>query len=146
MTALVKDVAEQFAGRTEEAGVTLAVGALAPWTVRGDDIRLSQVFYNVLENAIKYTPRGGRIAVRGRAVDHHIEIEVEDTGIGIRPIICLTSSRDFIAWNNREMRERGRSGPRAVDCPVGRRVHGGTISIKSTPGHGTLVSLSFRAS
>ena len=121
LDALIKDVAEQFAGRVEEAGLSLRVGALAPWTVRGDDIRLSQVFYNVLENAIKYTPRGGRIEVRGQAVDHHIEIEVEDTGVGIPAGTFASRFQEILPRRAIAKWGTGRGGPRAVDRPVGPR-------------------------
>ena len=141
LDALVKDVAEQFAGRTDEAGVALTVEPLEPWTVRGDDIRLSQVFYNVLENAIKYTPRGGRVAVRGRAVDHRIEIEVEDTGLGIPPEHLPHVFKRFYRVEQSRNAERGGSGLGLAIAQSAIEAHGGTISIKSTPGRGTVVSL-----
>ncbi|WP_371766347.1 ATP-binding protein [Massilia sp.] len=61
---------------------TVSVPAL--W-VDGDATRLEQVFDNLLHNAIKYTPAGGAIAVRGRAEDGVAVFEVSDTGIGIEP-------------------------------------------------------------
>ncbi len=141
LDALVKDVAEQFAGRIEEAGVTLTVEPLAPWTVRGDDIRLSQVFYNVLENAIKYTPRGGRVSVRGRAVDHHVTIEVEDTGIGIPAENLPHVFKRFYRVEQSRNLERDGSGLGLSIAQSAIEAHGGTISIKSTPERGTLVSI-----
>jgi heavy metal sensor kinase len=141
LDALVKDVAEQFAGRTEEAGVTLVVEPLDPWTVRGDDIRLSQVFYNVLENAIKYTPRGGRVSVRGRAVDHQVTIEVEDTGIGIPPEHVPHVFKRFYRVEQSRNLERGGSGLGLSIAQSAIEAHGGTISIQSTPERGTLVSI-----
>ncbi len=142
LDALVKDVAEQFASRTDEAGVALTVEPLEPWTVRGDDIRLSQVFYNVLENAIKYTPRGGRVTVRGRAVDHRVEIEVEDTGLGIPPEHLPHVFKRFYRVEQSRSAERGGSGLGLAIAQSAIEAHGGTISIKSTPGRGTVVSLS----
>jgi signal transduction histidine kinase len=68
-----------------DAGVhawTVSVPAL--W-VDGDATRLEQVFDNLLHNAIKYTPAGGAIAVRGHAEDGVAVFEVSDTGIGIEP-------------------------------------------------------------
>ena len=53
--------------------------------VQGDRELLRQVFDNLLDNAIKYTPAGGAIAVRGRADDGMAVFEVSDTGIGIDP-------------------------------------------------------------
>jgi heavy metal sensor kinase len=139
--ALVKDVGEQFAGRSEQAGVSLLVEPLEPMTVRGDDIRLSQVFYNVLENAIKYTPRGGRVAVRGRAVDHQIEIEVEDTGIGIPPDQLQFVFKRFYRVEQSRNGDRGGSGLGLSIAQSAVEAHGGTISIKSTPGRGTVVKI-----
>lgn len=141
LDALVKDVAEQLAGRTDEAGVALTVEPLEAWTVRGDDIRLSQVFYNVLENAIKYTPRGGRIAVRGKAVDHRVEIEVEDTGLGIPPEHLPHVFKRFYRVEQSRNAERGGSGLGLAIAQSAIEAHGGSISIKSKPGHGTVVSI-----
>jgi heavy metal sensor kinase len=142
LDALVKDVAEQFAGRSQEAGVTLAVEPLEPFTVRGDDIRLSQVFYNVLDNAIKYTPKGGHVAIRGRAVDHRVEIDVEDTGIGIPSSHLPHVFKRFYRVEQSRNSDRGGSGLGLSIAQSAVEAHGGSISIASTPGRGTVVSIS----
>ncbi len=142
LDALVKDVAEQFAARSQEAGVTLAVEPLEPFTVRGDDIRLSQVFYNVLDNAIKYTPRGGRVSVRGRAIDHRVEIQVEDSGIGIPPAHLSHVFKRFYRVEQSRNSDRGGSGLGLAIAQSAVEAHGGSISIESKPGHGTVVSIS----
>ena len=134
LDALLKDVAEQFAGRADEAGVTLTVEPLEPWTVRGDDIRLSQVFYNVLDNAIKYTPRGGRVTVRGRAVDDRVEIEIEDTGSGILPEHVPHVFKRFYRVEQSRNAERGGSGLGLAIAQSAIEAHGGTISIREHPG------------
>jgi PAS domain S-box-containing protein len=53
--------------------------------VMGDPDRLQQVVWNILSNAVKFTPKNGRIQIRVERVNSHIEIVVSDTGIGIRP-------------------------------------------------------------
>jgi signal transduction histidine kinase/ActR/RegA family two-component response regulator len=57
--------------------------ALGP--IRGDASRLQQVIWNLLANAVKFTPKGGRIVVTLAKTDSHAEITVADTGIGIKP-------------------------------------------------------------
>jgi signal transduction histidine kinase/ActR/RegA family two-component response regulator len=58
---------------------------VGPALVTGDPMRLAQVFANLLSNACRYTPRGGRIEVTAERTDSAIEIAVTDTGIGIEP-------------------------------------------------------------
>jgi PAS domain S-box-containing protein len=53
-------------------------------SVRGDANRMQQVFYNLLTNAVKFTPRGGKIQVHCARVNSHVEIAVSDTGIGMK--------------------------------------------------------------
>jgi signal transduction histidine kinase/CheY-like chemotaxis protein len=53
--------------------------------IRGDSARLQQVFWNVLSNSVKFTPRGGQIQVRSQLTPAEIAIEISDTGAGIRP-------------------------------------------------------------
>jgi signal transduction histidine kinase len=87
---IVADVIEQALescrALIEEAGHHLTVSDPSSdlW-VEADPIRLSQVLSNLLHNAVKYTPRGGRIAVSARAEGGEIVLSVKDNGIGIEP-------------------------------------------------------------
>ena len=60
--------------------------------MRGDSVRLSQVVSNLLTNAAKYTPPGGRITIRATEEHGEIVIRVRDTGIGIAPDVLPTCS------------------------------------------------------
>lgn len=53
--------------------------------VRGDTVRLQQVFFNLLTNAVKFTAKGGKIQIVCQRIDSRIEISVSDTGVGIKP-------------------------------------------------------------
>ena len=87
---IVADVIEQALescrSLVEGAGhhLTVSVPSSDLW-VEADPIRLSQVLSNLIHNAVKYTPRGGRIAVSARAEHGEITLSVKDNGIGIDP-------------------------------------------------------------
>jgi signal transduction histidine kinase/ActR/RegA family two-component response regulator len=85
------DLREIVAGTLEDLGTVLEAHVVSatlpeePVPVHGDPTRLAQVLANLLGNAAKFTPRGGRIHVRLRAVDDTAVLEVEDAGSGIAP-------------------------------------------------------------
>jgi PAS domain S-box-containing protein len=66
-------------------GITLAAEFGAPEIVLGDPTRLQQIVWNLLANAVKFTPEGGRVELRMERVGEEIHIIVRDTGKGIRP-------------------------------------------------------------
>src|SRR6185437_2882010 len=78
--------------------------------VSADSARLQQVVWNLLTNAIKFTPKGGQIQVLLQRVNSHLELSVSDTGIGIAEIICRTCSSDS---RNGTARQRGPSAASA---------------------------------
>ena len=63
-------------------GFEAIVDPLTP-VVSGDPERLQQILWNLCSNAVKFTPRGGRVQVRLERVSSHVEITVSDTGLGI---------------------------------------------------------------
>ena len=83
--SIAGEAAGLFGPAAEEKGVSLSVIRTAPVPVMADARRISQVVANLLDNAIKYTPRGGRIDVEARTVDGGGVLEIRDTGIGIFP-------------------------------------------------------------
>lgn len=80
---LVRDVYETalILGETADLDVTLSIAE--PATVQGDRVRLRQLFLNLVTNAIKYTPRGGEVAVTLQVSDGTVQFSVRDSGIGI---------------------------------------------------------------
>jgi signal transduction histidine kinase len=82
--ATIKAAVDALGPEAETKSIVLDVYGLdASEIVRGDTVRLQQVFSNLLYNAVKFTPEGGRIAVYVERGADHIDIRVTDTGIGI---------------------------------------------------------------
>ena len=78
--ASIETVRPDAAAKSIEIKLDLSDPGLRVW---GDNLRMQQVFTNLLSNSIKFTPRGGRIAVRTRRDGELVEIAVEDNGVGI---------------------------------------------------------------
>ena len=103
----------------------------APLWADGDAARLAQAFSNLLNNAAKYTDRGGRIDVTARTVDEHVIVSVADTGIGI-PSELMPRIFDMYA-QGRNHRDRTQGGL-GIGLTLARRLielHGGRIEAAS---------------
>lgn len=83
LAGLAKTTAEQMSLLAEDKKISVACDASQPVFVEGDSARLKQVVVNLLDNAIKYTQKGGAIHLRVRSVNGHAVLEVEDNGSGI---------------------------------------------------------------
>ena len=88
VSSLVEGAVEQVRPLIEAKKQSLAVQVPdTQWLVKGDKTRLIQVFSNILNNAAKYTHEHGRIELNVVADDVHVEVVVEDTGMGISPTL-----------------------------------------------------------
>lgn len=106
--------------------------------IRGDANRLQQVFWNLLTNAVKFTPAQGKIAVILERVNSHVEVTVEDSGVGIKP--------EFLAFVFDRFRQADasitrRHGGLGLGLSIVKHLveqHGGSVRVKSRgEGHGS---------
>jgi signal transduction histidine kinase/ActR/RegA family two-component response regulator len=105
--------------------------------VHGDAVRLQQVFWNVLKNAVKFTPENGRIVVRTRLSDvgDRVIVTIQDTGLGMTP---MEIDRAFEAFTQGEHGDKGgshRFGGLGLGLAITRKIielHHGTISATSS--------------
>jgi signal transduction histidine kinase len=106
--------------------------------IYGDTERIYQALYNVVSNAIKYTPDGGAITINGRLLPGFVEIIVADTGIGISPRHQATIFEKFEQLGKTDLHSSGKTkfkgGGPGLGLPITRGIieaHGGTIWVES---------------
>ena len=137
LKALLQDVLRPFEEKAKKKGLTLKVDfdpGLPP--IKADPFRLQQAFFNLIDNAVKYTEQGEiRISTKGKA--DHVEIEVADTGIGIpKEHLPRIFERFYVVDKSRSRRLGGTGlGLSIVKHIV--LLQGGEIDVESTPGVGT---------
>jgi two-component system heavy metal sensor histidine kinase CusS len=137
LSALAAAVADNMLPLAEAKGLTLRVNGPGPAVVRGDATRLRQVFYNLLDNAIKYTPSGGSVEVSVEARAPGAVVTVRDTGVGIPPEHLPHVFDRFYRADKARSRAEGGSG---LGLSIARSLvaaHAGQIALTSVPGRGT---------
>ena len=128
--------------KSAESGVRLTtIAPMEGVTFEGDQRACRQIVINLVSNAIKFTPKGGRVKVQLRRVGSLIELAVDDTGIGIAASdLARLGDPFFQAKSSYDRPYEGTGlGLSVVRGLVG--LHGGSLQIESTPGAGTCVSV-----
>ena len=113
--------------------------------VQADRDRLAQILINLVDNAVKYTPRGGQVAVEAAAGEGLVEVAVVDTGVGIPPADLPRITERFYRVDRARSRELGGTGLGLAIVKHLVAAHGGTLVIESRPGEGTRVRVTLPA-
>ncbi|MCL4874949.1 PAS domain-containing sensor histidine kinase [bacterium] len=111
----------------------------------GDHDRLEQVLVNLLDNAIKYTPSGGRVTVFAGSDGQSVRVEVKDTGIGIPAADIPRIFERFYRVDKARSRELGGTGLGLAIVKHIIQGHNGRLHVESAPGVGSTFSFSLKA-
>jgi two-component system phosphate regulon sensor histidine kinase PhoR len=115
-------------------------------SVHADHDRLAQILINLVDNAVKYTPRGGWVTVRARLLDgSRVELRVRDTGIGIPRADLPRITERFYRVDKARSRELGGTGLGLAIVKHLVLAHGGELEITSEEGEGTTVRFTLAA-
>lgn len=140
LQTLLDQVVELFAGVAEDKGVTLsAERGSEDGVVEGDRRKLQRAIANLVDNAIKYTPAGGRVGLRLYREPDRVRIEIRDTGIGIEAKDLPRIFERFYRCD--ESRHQAGNGLGLSLAQAIARSHGGGIAVDSSPGRGSVFSL-----
>ncbi len=137
VATLVTEVIELYEDTAQEAGVTISSTISPGLVVSADRDRLRQALANLVDNAIKYTPRGGQVDISAARDGGFITIRVRDTGAGI-PAHDLPRIFDRLYRGDQSRATRGLGlGLSLVRAYI--EAHGGTVEVESAPrkGHST---------
>lgn len=141
LTALAQEMGELYASRAEQAGLVFGLSLPeTPIIVPGDEAQLRQALANVLDNAIKFTPEGGRVGLGLEQAEGAVTLWVKDTGIGIPEEDLPHLFQRFHRGRNTEGYPGSGLGLAIVKAIAGR--HGGSVTAEGIE-PGTRISLRF---
>lgn len=138
LSLLATDAVKAAAPVADEAGVGLIVVTSGSAPLKGDSQRLSQILDNLISNALKFTPRGGRVGVQISAADEVIRLDVSDNGDGI----SLEDQKHlFERFFRTESATTQAIQGTGLGLPIVKAIvegHGGAITVQSVTGEGTV--------
>jgi heavy metal sensor kinase len=140
---LVSAAVEQVRPAAQQRNVELVLAPGPPVTLRADEDLLLQLLLNLLDNAVKYTPSGGRVSAGWTADGARVELWVRDTGAGIAPEHLPHIFDRFYRADKARSRAEGGVGLGLSICRWIAEAHGGSISVESAPGQGSTFTARF---
>lgn len=139
---LLLAVLRRFSTQAQRAGLTLGLGSACEAVLSADRFAVERMISNLAENAIRFTPRGGRIILAAYAADDGVVFEVSDTGIGMTAERLETLSQPFVFGDAALTKDREGAG---LGIAISRAIaeqSGGHLAIDSRLGLGTTVAIS----
>lgn len=144
LASVLRSAIEVCQGESLKKRVSIGLDLQAPnHTITGDAPRLIQVFWNLLQNAVKFTPVGGEITIRTRTDPKgELEVQIEDSGIGMSPEVLARIFKPFEQADQSISRRFGGLGLGLALSKALVEAHGGNIEA-SSPGtdQGTVVTV-----
>jgi signal transduction histidine kinase len=144
LTKLIKDVTDLFTPQAAEKNITISVNTPASLNVLMDKSLIERALINLIGNAAKFTPAGGKITVNGRQVENQAVVSVEDTGCGIRQEDLNKIFQEFYRVSNPENAKIHGTG---LGLSLVKRIidtHKEKIWVDSNEGKGTIFSFTLR--
>ena len=141
--ALIDEVCKHVETIANEKDIKIVIAYLEPIHVNGDTVRLRQMIWNLLHNAIKYTPPGGEVKVALEDKEDFAFLTVQDTGIGIPEEHLPLIFNRFYRVDKARSREEGGSGLGLSICKYIVEAHKGKIEVESSPRQGTRFKIQF---
>ena len=139
---VVQSTAKNFVPLGEEKGIAVGIELNSqPIEITADENAIGQAVSNLLDNALKYTPKGGQITARLSVQGDEAVVEVEDTGIGVEPQDRDRIFERFYRVDKARSRELGGTGLGLAIVKHIAFVHGGRVAVDSTPGAGSTFSI-----
>ena len=143
LSDVISRSAEEMMPICNERGIALEVNVPENlFQIVGDEESLVRVFVNIIGNAVKYTPEGGKISVSARNGEYYVTVEISDTGVGIPQDKLPFIFEPFFRAGGKEERHRG-SGLGLTFCKKIMDSHSGEIGATSKEGEGTTCTLKF---
>ncbi len=146
LAVLAEATASRLAVRARERGVRLSTSETrGPVMISGDASAVERALYNILDNAITYTPGGGRVTVRVRRENAEAVLDVEDTGIGVPADDLPHITEPFFRGDRARGVHTGGAGLGLTIARATMEEHRGSMHAESRPGAGTTITLRFPA-
>lgn len=139
VSALLGDVVQRLQSQAERGELELVLEGNDAGIARIDAARIERTVINLVQNAIKFTPPGGRVTVSARRHAGTLEIDVSDTGIGISEEDIPRVFERFYKVDH--SRVSGGSGLGLALVKHAVEAHGGSASVRSTPGEGSTFTI-----
>ena len=142
LKGLITGLASNIEALAQDKGIKFAVDAKEELTVSGDKVKLRQLFINILENAVRYTPIAGQISVSLVQKDANAVVAIADTGIGIPPEHLPHIFERFYRVDKARARADGGVGLGLAIAKIIAESHKGKIEVESELGKGTTFTIS----
>ncbi|HEY3917120.1 MAG TPA: PAS domain-containing sensor histidine kinase [Stellaceae bacterium] len=141
--ALIEATVRSIMPRAAASGIRLSLDLAKPLPyIFGDATRLRQVLLNLIDNAVKFTPHGGRVDLRTLlGADGDIRIEIRDSGIGMSAANLGRAFEPFHQADGGPARNHNGTGLGLAICDRLMRLHGGRVALKSELGRGTTATV-----
>ncbi|MDP9065527.1 MAG: ATP-binding protein [Pseudomonadota bacterium] len=143
LAELARSTAEQMRLMAEDRGLAIELSGLQEAVVRGDERRIKQIVVNLLDNAIRFTPRGGTVTLSTRTDRAGARMEVSDTGVGIPNEALGHVFERFFRVDQARSRDDGGAGLGLAIVKSICAMHGAVIEVQSCVGAGSCFRVLF---
>jgi two-component system cell cycle sensor histidine kinase PleC len=142
MDDMLVSIGRRYAAEAQRAGIALTLGAPCGAVLVGDRFALERMAGNIVENALRFTPAGGRIGVCAYAASDGVVLEISDTGVGMSEERLETLSQPFAFGDAALTRQHTGAGLGIAIARTIAELSGGRLAIDSRPSLGTTVAIS----